>query len=930
MRTTITALLLSMLSVCVFATKNENTKLPLDPKVKHGKLENGLTYYIRSNEIPKDRAMFFLLVKAGAMNETKEQNGLAHFCEHMAFNGTKHFPDKELLNYLESIGVSFGGGLNAFTNRHETCYTLNNIPTTKEGYVDSALMILSDWSAYVEYSDEEINKERGVIHEEWRTRGGANRRLSDQTNKVLFNDSKYAYHNVIGKLDVIDNCDPQLLRDFYHDWYRPDLQAVVVVGDIDEDEIKAKIEKHFGEIPKRTTPIKEVDYSVPENNETNVGIATDKEAMNVSISLYMKQKEKTDKDLQFVKDNILGSLYRTMLSNRYNELLTQSNPPFVSVYSGYRSYTKTNYAYSTFITAKADNPIGSFTNALTELERVKRHGFTKTELQRAKTQYLANAEKNYKERDKQKSSQIVWRYFSHFLSDNPTPGDEFNYKLVTKFVPEITLAQVNSLTETYFTNDNQSIIFHAPEKEGAVIPTEDELLLAYNGTKTAEILPYVDKVSTKPFIAEEPTPSLVTEAKEVPVFEGTEWTMANGAKVIWKHTDNKDDEIRMTAFSDGGSSLIATEDLPSSSMATTCFREGGLGELSKIDLKKHMTGKVVSVYPWIGGTSEGLSGNSSVKDFESMLQLTYMYFVSPRKDEEAYKGYVNRYSSFLENKKLEPRYTMMDSVNVICSNYSKRNTPVSTEYLEKADFEKSFAIATDRIKDASDFTFIFVGNVDKDEMKPLVEKYIGGIPDIDREETWKDWGVRAPEGICKKRFSRSMKLPRTTTHIRYHGEIDNSPANKFCVNALSYILRIRYVEKVREDEGGSYGVSVWGSINNKPEDLYQFRIQYDCNPDDVDKLNAIIYKEIEDMKANGPTEEEVNKAKEYFLKNKSERLKDNRFILSLVQNYYENGYYSYSKENYEDNIEKLNNESLKAMAGQLFGDDMVEIVMMPE
>ena len=926
----------TLLTICcfffafVFATDDKDNPIPLDPKVKHGKLDNGLSYYIRSNQIPKERAMFFLLVKAGAMNETTEQNGLAHFCEHMAFNGTKNFPDKGITNYLESIGVSFGGGLNAFTSRHETCYTLNNIPTTEESYIDSALMILADWSANVTYSDEEINNERGVIHEEWRTRGGANRRMSDQTNKVLFNDSKYSYHNVIGKLDVIDNCDPQLLRDFYHNWYRPDLQAVVVVGDIDEDEIQAKIEKLFGSIPKRETPPETVDYSVPENKEAKVGIATDKEAMNIRISLYMKHDTPVSKDMNYIKGNMLGSLYRTMLSNRYNELVTQSKPPFIGAYTGYGNYTKDCYSLTTSVTALNEDPIKSFTAAITEAERVKRHGFTQTELDRAKKQYLANAEKGYKEKDKQKSNQIVWSYYGHFLANDPKPGAEFNYNLTKEFIPGVQLEQVNQLNETYFNDENQSIILHAPEKENIIIPSKDELLLAYNSVKGSEILPYIDQVSTKPFISIEPVTSAVTTTTEVPIFGGTEWTLKNGAKVIWKLTDNKEDEIQMTAFSNGGTSLIETVDLPSSSMATTALREGGLGDLSKLNLKKYMTGKVVSVYPWISTTSEGLGGSSSVNDFNELLQLTYMHFVAPRKDKDAYDGYISRYMAYLENKKLEPRYTMMDSVSVICSNYHPRRKPTSKEYISQADFEKSFSIASDRIKDASDFTFIFVGNVNPEEMKPMVEKYIGGIPDINRDETWKDWGIRAPEGKLTKTFKRPMKLPRATTHIRYHGEVDMSPINNFCMSALSYILRMRYTEKVREEEGGTYGVGVGGSISSKPKDIYNFRIQYDSDPEKVEKLNEIIYAELEDMKLNGPTEEELNKAKEYFLKNKSERMKDNRHIMSLIRNYYENGFYSYSKENYEDNIESMSNSMLKDMANNVFGENVVEIIMLPE
>ncbi len=486
--------IISFLFFLVWTTGLIGQPVPLNPDVLYGKLDNGLTYYIHKNSLPKERAMFYLVVNAGAINENEDQNGLAHFCEHMAFNGTKAFPDKGILNYLQSIGVSFGGGLNAYTSSALTCYTLNNVPTVREGYVDSSLLVLREWASNVTYSDDEINKERGVIHEEWRTGGGASLRMSKITNPVLYGGSKYANHNVIGDVKVIDNFAPDFLRSYYKKWYRPDLQAVIVVGDIDKEAIKNKIAKLFSDIPKNMTKPEDVKTLVNDNKDLLVTIATDKEATNLTIQMITKHPGTEIKDLNYVKGRLVNNLYNMMLSDRFSEIVQKENPPMLSAGSGYGGLTKYQDSYSVYVLALNTDPIRSFKAALTENEKVKRFGFTANELDRAKKRMLVSYENSFNERDKRLSNSIISEYLSNFTSGYPAPGISYTYDLVKTYLPTVTLEQVNGLAKKWMTDGNQVIVVTGPEKEGVKIPTENELRSAKAEVMSSVIEPYAEKV----------------------------------------------------------------------------------------------------------------------------------------------------------------------------------------------------------------------------------------------------------------------------------------------------------------------------------------------------------------------------------------------------------------------------------------------------
>lgn len=903
--------------------------VPLNPDVLYGKLDNGLTYYIQKNSLPKERAMFYLAVNAGAANENADQNGLAHFCEHMAFNGTKNFPDKGLLNYLQSIGVSFGRGLNAYTSSDITCYTLNDIPTNKQGFIDSALIILREWATNVSYTTDEINKERGVLHEEWRTGGGAYKRMSDKVDKVLFQGSKYADHNVIGDVSIIDNANPELLRNFYKNWYRPDLQAIIVVGDIDKAAIKSIIEKKFGDIPKRKNAPVDVKSFVTDNKEPLVAIATDKEASNISITSYTKHPGQVKKDLDYLKMRMLTSLFSVMFSGRISELTQKENPPFVSAYAGYGNFTKYQDAFITSVSPLNSDPIRSFKAALTEAERVKRYGFTSTEFERARKQLLVSYERSFIEKDKQFSSALVGGYLSNFTTENPSPGPVYNYELSKSYLPTITVDQVNSLVKQWMKVENQVITVTGPEKEGVIIPTEQEIKSAITEVINSKIEPYADKTIPSELISAELKGSPVVKQEYIKDFDGTKLTLGNGATVWFKYTNNKEDEIRMQAFSNGGSSNLPPEDMPTATLASNIKSICGVGEFSAIDLRKVLTGKVASVSSNILDIEEMLNGTSSVKDLETMLQLTYLQFLPTRRDDGALKSLIQRWKASYENRKNDPNSVFSDTLTKVMSNYSPRVSIISPAYFDRMNFEKAYAITDDRFRDASDFNFVFIGNVDVEKMKPLIEKYIGSIPDIERKEMWRDNKVGPADGHVFREVYTEMKDPKATVYVHFHGEIPCTPESVEYVNAIQYILNMRYVESIREKEGGTYGVSVYGTLTSRPTNNYKITMTFTCDPQRADYLKKLLLDELTNIKNIGVTDDEVKKTRENFLKTMPENLKNNSYIMDRVKNYINNGVYTPLPENSTDIYNKLDGKKIQAMAQKIFGNDYVEAVLKP-
>ncbi len=908
-----------------------DSQVPADPNVKIGKLDNGLTYYIRKNEMPKDRAEFYLVVDAGAILEDDDQDGLAHFCEHMAFNGTKHFEKHDIINYLQSIGMKFGPEINAFTSHDVTTYMLQKVPTDKPANVDSALLILYDWASNVSFEDEEIDNERGVIHEEWRTRRGAMFRMMTKTDKVLYQGSKYAERDVIGDIEIIDNAPYEVLRRFYQDWYRPDLQAIIAVGDFDVDEMEQQITEQFSLIPAHPNPKDRLEFPVPDHEETLVAIETDPEAQYVFVQLYYKHPAVEEKDMGFYRQSVVHQLYNTMLNNRLQELLQEEDPPFIYGYSAYSSIVRTKDGYISFAVSKNDAIKRTLETLLVENERVKKHGFTESELERAKKNLLSQTEKQFKEKDKQESQSYVWQYYGNFLEDNPIPGIEFDYEFMQDVLPGISLKEINTLAPKWITDDNRVVIITGPEREDVIIPMKEEVLALVESVDQMEIEPFVDKMSDKPLISEKPAPGEVVKKKKDKKLGTEQWILSNGVEVILKPTDFKDDEILMRAFSFGGNSLYDLDDQISASYSASVVNEGGIADFNSIELEKLLAGQIVSVRPYIGSVDEGFTGSSSVKDFETLLQLVYLYFTDPSRNEKAFNSMMTRMKGFLENRKNDPGAAFQDTISVTMADYHPRVRPMTPELLEEADFERINFIFRERFGDPAGFKFYFVGNLNMDSVQPLIETYLGGLPKVMREETWRDNGIRPPEAKVEKKVVKEMEVPKGTVYINFNGEFDyNEVQDRMNLAALCDILDVRYTESIREEQGGTYGVAVYDMQSHYPYENYQVVIRFDCDPGNVDKLKAIVFDEINTLKEEGPLQKDLKGVKENLLKTRQEQLKKNNFWISKLRNM------DYNQEDkkeffkYEDHVNKLTIDGLKAAANQFFDEDYVEVVLLPE
>ena len=911
----ITVFALALLFLLNFQAKaDKDDKVPVDPNVKKGKLDNGLTYYIRHNEVPENRAELYLFVNAGAVEETPEQNGLAHFCEHMAFNGTKHFPDKQVLDYMESIGVKFGHNVNAFTNSEQTVYSLAEVPTDNETIIDSSLLVLLDWANYVSYEKEEIDKERGVIHEEWRTRRTPSFRMNRKNDKVLYKGSKYAEHDVIGKLDVIDNCSYETLRSFYNDWYRPDLQAIAIVGDVDEELIEKKIKEKFSQIELPENPKEKKIEEIPDNEKPLIGIATDKEASRSMMRIMYKHDPVEDKDMDYYRETIKQDLYTQMFRDRLEEYTQKENPPFIYGTAYYGSIAQSKDAYMSLAIPKNDQIDKALETIVKENIRLKRHGFTQSELERNKTKLINNLKQKYDNRDKTKSKQYIWKYLSNFSSDEPIPGIEFKYEYAKKMLPEVTLEEMNELPKQWITDENMVVTINAVQTEENTIPEESQVLNTINKIKNSEVEAYKEELVNKELISKAPVAGKIVDKTKNEDLGTTKWTLDNGATVIIKPTDFKDNEILMSAYSKGGRSLTTLEETPTARMLPNIISQSGVGDFSHTELKKKLAGKNVSLSPYLNELYEGFEGNCEPDDLETLLKLNYLYMTNPREDQVAFNAFLSRVKASIANKDKNPNNVFRDSLQYIMVGHNPRQKPVNTEYLDQVDFETMMNIYKDRFKDASDFTYFFVGNIDPEKSKPLIEKYIGGIKSIEREENWKNHGLMPPEGNYKQEFTKEMQVPKASTFVLYSGGFDYISKDRIKMAAIEHILDLRYSETIREEQGGSYGVYTAQMTNQFPEESFKLLMMFDCDPERQDELANIVYEEVGKLYNEGPKEEDLNKAKKYFLKKREQDLKENDFWLNSLKHNHVHNENMIASENYEAIVKSLTVEDIKATA----------------
>ena len=929
-------LMLNVALLCAAFTIGAQTpeKLPIDPEVRYGKLDNGLTYYIRHNEQPKQRAEFHIAQAVGAILEEDNQNGLAHFLEHMAFNGTQHFPGKGIINYFESVGVNFGGNINAYTSIDETVYRLSDVPTYREGIVDSALLVMHDWSCGLLLLPEEIDAERGVILEEWRTGRTAQRRIWKQLNALMYPGSQYAKRDVIGDTAVILNFDYQALRDYYHKWYGPDNQAIIVVGDIDVDKIEKKIKELWKDVPRRANYGERPIYTVGNNTEPLVAIVTDKEAQGSRITLEYKADqipEAIQGTAQEYVIDMLRSIVCNMLDNRFSELALDPNASFTGAGCYYGETVKKRDAFTAVYIPKEGHETEAYNDLLFQLEKMRRYGFTNAELDRVKTQMLNNWEKSYNERNTRRNRSLAQECIRHFEDGEVMPGIEWEYEFVQATLPLVSLDAVNQLAAS-FIHENPTIAISGPEKEGVNIPSKETILASLKATKDLAIEAPKEEAVDNQLVKKAPRKGKIKNVNRNGALGTTEWTLGNGIKVVFKQTDFKADEILMQAFSKGGLSQVETEDLPSAQVAAPIVGFSGLGRFNATQLEKALAGKTVSVNPSISELTESLNGSSSVKDFETLLQLIYLHFTGVRKDEQAYNTFMGLMKNQLVNRDKNPKNVFSDSVQMMSTGHSERTVLVNTEMLEKVSLDKALQIYKTRFANPADFTFIFVGNINPNDPKiqALICQWLGSLKTKKARENIIDRHVTVALGKQKNYFSREMETTTASNRIQYTSyDIPYSQANDLNMEMIGRILSTRYLESIREREGGSYGVGTYGFMTILPRPRAGLIMQFDTDPKKQTRLMEIIHEEVQAIIENGPLANDLQKEKESMLKDYQEDLEKNSFWRTFLYMYHMYGVDEVS--HYTKAVEKITAESVQNMLKRLVSaGNVFEVVMFPE
>ncbi len=905
--------------------------IPVDPDIRIGKLSNGIRYIIRKNAKPEDRAELRLTLNAGSMQEDEDQQGLAHFVEHMAFNGSKNFKKSELVDYLESIGTKFGPDLNAYTSFDETVYMLQ-VRTDSTELLNKGLLVLEDWAGGISFDHEEIDKERGVIESEWRSRLSANQRMFNEYLPVMYYGSRYAERLPIGKLEIIRHAPYEAVKRFYKDWYRPDLMGVIIVGDIDLDQMEQEVKTRFGKLKNPASPRKHQQYDVPKHKETFVSIVTDKEAPFTNVQLMYKHDHVPVKDMKGYRQSIVNRLYNNMLGTRLDELAQSADPPFNYAFTGYSRDLGNIDTYSSFAMVPEGGATKGLNVLLEENERVLRHGFTKGELERQKVEVMTNMERTYKEKDKTDSRRFASKYVAHFVDELAIPSITQELEMYKELLPTVTLEEINQLAKTWITNENRVVVITGPDKSNVPMPSEDDVFAILESVKSKNIEPYVDNVSDAPLMASIPTAAPVKSEKTLDNIGVTELTLANGVKVVLKQTDFKNDEILVSAYSPGGSSLYGDEDYHSASNAARIISNSGIADFDLPQLQKKLTGKTFRISPYISELYEGFNGFSSPKDVETMLQMVHLFFTNPRKDESALQSYVAKQSSVFKNLMANPDYWFSDQVMKIAyRNHPRRGFPTEGD-LKKIDLDRAFEIYNERFADASDFTFFFVGNFEMDKIKPLLATYLGTLPALNRNEKFKDIGVNYIPGNISKKLTKG-KAPKALVNIMYHGDFKWDPVNRYNFQSMIDVLRIKMRESMREDKGGVYGVRVSGNVSRYPSSEYSITISFNADPPMVEELIKTAKADINYARQNGAEEKDLTKVKETQRQSRIKDLKENRFWSRSLRYAYQNDVdpSSIQFENYEEFINSLNSKAIKNAANLYFdGNNVIQVTMMPE
>ncbi len=870
--------------------KSLNESVPFDKSIVRGKLDNGLTYFIKKNKKPENRAELRLVVRAGSVNEDDNQKGLAHLCEHMAFNGTKSFPKDSLVNLIENMGMRFGPDLNAYTSFDETVYMLQ-VPTDEMQKFKNGMQILEEWAHLVKYEDTEIDKERGVVIEEWRLGKGAEDRVWTKQLPVLFHNSKYADRNVIGDTMVLRYASYETVKKFYKDWYRPDLMSVIVVGDVDMAEVEKMIKSQFSTLKPIANARPREEYKIPAHKDILISLETDPELSYPEISLYFKYDSREQGSYEDFRKNRVESLIGGMISQRLKEYTTKPNPPFLFAYSNLGSFIGGIYSSTFYCYPNPASLMNSYETLVKEAFRAKQNGFTQSELDRAKIESIRFIEKAAKEKDKTESKDYAAELVRHITDKESVPGIDNEVILFKKFFDEIHLKEVNEYVQNIIKPENLVILVSAPSTQ-STIPNKDEFLAKFKEIAQSKLDAYKDNVSDKPLFSKKINPGKVVKEEKIKEIDMTKWTLSNNINIYLKRTDFKNDEISIRGFSRGGTSLVSDEDYYSAFLAASIENEAGVGDFDNNMLDKKLAGKIAYAQANITELSEDIYAGGSPEDLETIFQLINLRVTEPRKDTSAFLSVIDKYKTEIENGLNNPENLFYDSLLVFSFNNHKRVNPFrTTQNLKYVDLNKAYSIFKQRFADMGDFNFVIIGTFDYDKIKPLIEKYIGSLPNTNSKESWKDVKRYPIQGKNEMSMNVGMEQ-KSQVEIKVYGEFDNNPQERFNINALIEVLDIRLREVIREEKSGTYGAYAYPVLAKYPRNTYTINIGWGCDPKRVDELTKAAYDILDELKSKPTSQENVNKVKEMQRKERETQLKENRYWMNFI----------YSSLNNEENI----------------------------
>ena len=887
--------------------------LPVDPAVTTGRLPNGLRYFIRRNARPEKRADIWLAVNAGSVLEDEDQRGLAHLVEHMAFNGTRGFERQELVRYLESIGMRFGADVNAYTDFDETVYTLA-VPTDRPEYIAQSLRILEDWARGITFDPEEVARERGVVIEEWRLGRGAQARMQDKQIPILFQGSRYAERLPIGDPRILEKASPEALRRFYEDWYRPDLMAVVAVGDFDPKQVEAMIRERFSGLENPDKPRPRQLFPVPGHEEPLFAVATDPEATETTVALYWKHPRRRQDRFGDYRQSIVEALYHAMLNNRLAEIARRPDPPFLWAASSSGALVR-SAELTTMAAGVQEGKVESGLAALlTEVERVRRHGFTAGELERTKKDYLLFYERLFSEYGKLESTSFAEEFVRAFLEDEPVPGIPIELELVRRFLPEIGLDEVNRQAGAWLTDHNQVVVLNGPERPGVPpLPSKEALLATFQRVQGVEVEPYEDRVAAGPLVPQPPQPGTLASERWIQEVGVTEWRLSNGVRVLLKPTRFRNEEVLITGYSPGGHSLVPDAEFPSALFAASLVAEGGLGELDLVTLSKSLAGRSASVEPHISQLEEGIDGAAATRDLETALQLVYLTVTAPRQDEQAARSFLAKMRAVAETRLASPEEVFSDRLNEVLTRQHPRWRPVTPELIDRIDPATAFRIYRDRFADAGDFTFILVGSFEPAAVRPLVLTWLGGLPSTGRRESWRDVGRELPEGVQRVEVTKGLE-PKAQVQIAFSGPAEFGRESRYEISSLADLLEIRLREALREDRGAVYGVEIDGDLTRRPRERYSMTIGFSCAPEQADELVQAVLAEIEKIQRDGVPESYVGQVQESQRRDREVSMKTNRFWITALEVYDTEGLDPRDIVRYEELIAGLSPERLRDAA----------------